>query len=319
MKNIFLPFVPVLKRALATAWWIIKIVIPTSFIVSLLDYFGVIAFISTYTEPFFALIGLPGRAAVAWISSLLLPLYVPIAVMGSLSLNLREVSILALMCLLAHNLPVESAVQRRTGFPLWQSVPLRIFFSLLGGFLLNIIIPQGVADRLPDLAHSAVEATSLSGVLQNWFFSTLSLSIKLIVIITLLMLSQDFLKRKGLLSVIAKPLAPFMRLCGLKPESSFLWLIANIVGLAYGAGIMAQEMENCDADAIELHNLNRHIALNHSLVEDTLIFAMIGVSWYYLLVPRFIFALIVVWCCKLGVFIKNRFFNKPISNGENIA
>lgn len=302
-----MPFVPVLKRALATAWWIIKIVIPTSLIVSFLDYFGVISMVSVYTEPLFALIGLPGKAAVVYISSVLLPLYVPIAVMGSIGLNLREVSILALMCLLAHNLPVESAVQRRSGLPLWQSVSLRISFSLLGGFLLNLIMPQSVAEQLPYITHNIVEPTSVVGVLQNWFVSTLSLCVKLIVIITLLMLLQDFLKRKGLLSVISKPLAPFMKICGLKPESSFLWLIANIVGLAYGAGIMAQEMENCDSDAGELRNLNRHIALNHSLVEDTLIFAMIGVAWYYLLVPRFLFALIVVWCVKLFSLVKGTF------------
>ena len=293
------PYIAVLRKALKTAWWVIRIVLPTSFIVSLSDFYGVIPFISVYTEPVMQLIGLPGRAAVAYITSLFLPLYVAIAAMGSLALNLREVSILALMCLLAHNLPVECAVQKKCGLPLYQSLGLRIGFSLFGGFLLSLILPQSLAAQMPNITQTVGEIVTLGDALRSWAVSTLSLCLKLIVIIALLMLLQDYLKRHGVLKIISRPLSPFMKLCGLQPESSFLWLIANIVGLTYGAGIMAQEVEAGDTDIDELRHVNRHIALNHSLLEDTTIFAMLGVGWYWLIVPRFLFALVAVWSSKL--------------------
>ena len=116
------------------------------------------------------------------------------------------------------------------------------------------------------------------------------------------MYGQFLLKRYGIINKIARPLAPFMRLCGLKPDSAFLWLVAQIVGLTYGAGIMAQEIEESGADREELHRINLHICVNHSLIEDTAIFCMLGVAWYFLVIPRLIFAIIIV---NLHNLIKN--------------
>lgn len=298
------PYIAVLRRALDTALWVMKIVVPTSFVVMLLNFYGVITWLSSFAEPLFSLIGLPGKAAVVYISGLCLPLYVPLALMSTLSLNLREVTILALMCLTAHNLPVESAVQRKCGLQLAVSLPLRIGFSLLGGALLNLLVPAEVALLLPSIARSVLQPVDLWGAVSDWFISTASLCVKLLVIVTLLMFLQDYLKRHGILQLILKPLAPFMIMCGLKPSSSFMWLIANIVGLTYGAGIMAQEVQEADADRRELRLVNAHIALNHSLLEDTAIFAMIGVGWYWLIIPRLCFALIAVWSISMLELIR---------------
>lgn len=300
------PWLAVLRRALHTALWVMKIVIPTSLVVTLLDYCGLIAAVSVYTEPFFALIGLPGKAAIAYLSSIFLPLYVPYALISSLALNLRQATILALMCLLAHNLPVEAAVQRRCGLPLWQSLPLRIGFSLFGGFLLNLILPEALTLSHPLITTAAAAPLSLSDALRSWAMGTASLCLKLILIITALMFLQDFLKRHGLIQIISRSLSPFMKFCGLKPESSFIWLIANIVGLTYGAGIMAQEVEQANADREELRRINRHIALNHSLLEDTAIFVMLGVGWYWLIIPRLLFALTAVWGGRLIASVASR-------------
>ena len=286
----------ILRNALKTALWIIRIIIPVSFIVTLLDFYGVIEWISTYTAPLFQLIGLHGNAAVVYFSSLFLPLYAPIAIIATLPLTLREITILALMCLITHNLPIECAVQRRSGTPFWQTLVIRLTFSILGGILLNLILPNGMNAQCT--MHNAQLQTqqilTLQTTLINWFSSTISLCIKIILIITALMYGQFLLKRYGIINKIARPLAPLMRLCGLQPSSAFLWLVAQIVGLTYGAGIMAQEIEESGADREELHRINLHISVNHSLIEDTAIFCMLGVAWYFLVIPRLIFAIIIV-------------------------
>lgn len=290
----------ILRNALKTALWIIRIIIPVSFIVTLLDFYGVIEWISAYTAPLFQLIGLQGNAAIVYFSSLFLPLYAPIAIIATLPLTLREITILALMCLITHNLPIECAVQRRSGTPFWQTLVIRITFSILGGILLNLILPESLA--LSPYFRETSEAeevlnpqlSTLNSQLLNWLTSTLSLCIKIILIITALMYGQFLLKRYGIINKIARPLAPFMRLCGLQPDSAFLWLVAQIVGLTYGAGIMAQEIEESGANREELHRINLHICVNHSLIEDTAIFCMLGVAWYFLVIPRLIFAIIIV-------------------------
>ena len=286
----------ILRNALKTALWIIRIIVPVSFVVTLLDFYGVIEWISAYTAPLFQLIGLQGNAAVVYFSSLFLPLYAPIAIIATLPLTLREITILALMCLITHNLPIECAVQRRSGTPFWQTLVIRLTFSILGGILLNLILPNGMNAQCT--MHNAQLQTqqilTLQTTLINWFSSTISLCIKIILIITALMYGQFLLKHYGIINKIARPLSPLMRLCGLQPNSAFLWLVAQIVGLTYGAGIMAQEIEESGADREELHRINLHISVNHSLIEDTAIFCMLGVAWYFLVIPRLIFAIIIV-------------------------
>lgn len=289
----------ILRNALKTALWIIRIIIPVSFVVTLLDFYGVIEWISVYTAPLFQIIGLQGNAAIVYFSSLFLPLYAPIAIIATLPLTLREITILALMCLITHNLPIECAVQRRSGTPFWQTLVIRLTFSILGGILLNLILPESLA-LLDNSTTNTTEVynksqfSTLNSQLLHWLTNTLSLCIKIILIITALMYGQFILKRYGIINKIARPLAPLMRLCGLQPSSAFLWLVAQIVGLTYGAGIMAQEIEESGADREELHRINLHICVNHSLIEDTAIFCMLGVAWYFLVIPRLIFAIIIV-------------------------
>lgn len=289
----------ILRNALKTALWIIRIIVPVSFVVTLLDFYGVIEWISIYTAPLFRLIGLQGNAAVVYFSSLFLPLYAPIAIIATLPLTLREITILALMCLITHNLPIECAVQRRSGTPFWQTLVIRLTFSILGGILLNLILPESLA-LLDNSTTNTTEVydksqfSTLNSQLLHWLTNTISLCIKIILIITALMYGQFLLKRYGIINKIARPLAPLMRLCGLQPDSAFLWLVAQIVGLTYGAGIMAQEIEESGANREELHRINLHISVNHSLIEDTAIFCMLGVAWYFLVIPRLIFAIIIV-------------------------
>ena len=293
----------ILRNALKTALWIIRIIIPVSFIVTLLDFYGIIEWISAYTAPLFQLIGLQGNAAVVYFSSLFLPLYAPIAIIATLPLTLREITILALMCLITHNLPIECAVQRRSGTPFWQTLVIRLIFSILGGILLNLILPDSLNAQCT--MHNAElytqQTPSLQSTLITWLTSTVSLCAKIILIITALMYGQHLLKRYGIINKIARPLAPLMRLCGLRPDSAFLWLVAQIVGLTYGAGIMAQEIEESGADREELHRINLHICVNHSLIEDTAIFCMLGVAWYFLVIPRLIFAILIVQTYNLKI------------------
>ena len=286
----------ILRNALKTALWIIRIIVPVSFVVTLLDFYGIIEWISTFTEPLFRLIGLQGNAAVVYFSSLFLPLYAPIAIIATLPLSLREITILALMCLITHNLPIECAVQRRSGTPFWQTLVLRLTFSILGGFLLNLILPESLSltTQTETLTATTSQPSTLNSQLLNWLTNTASLCVKIILIITALMYGQFLLKRYGIINKIARPLAPLLRLCGLHPNSAFLWLVAQIVGLTYGAGIMAQEIEESGADREELHRINLHICVNHSLIEDTAIFCMLGVAWYFLIIPRLIFAILIV-------------------------
>ena len=69
--------------------------------------------------------------------------------------------------------------------------------------------------------------------------------------------------------------------------------------MAYGAGVIIDHVERGQLSARNADILNYHIAVSHSLLEDTLLFVAIGVPALWITVPRVILAGIVVWLKRL--------------------
>ena len=285
-----------------TIWWLLKIIIPISLAVSLLQYWGIIASIANILEPAFSLIGLPGESAIVFISSIFMTLYAPIAVIATLSLDMREITILALMCLISHNLIVESAVQKKTGSSPIIMFLLRIITSFIGAYLLNLLLPAHIGGNL--VAQKSVVFYNITDMLSSWAVSASWLVLKITLIITGLMILQSILKEFKILDILSKIFAPLMRLLGLSADSSFLWFVAQTLGLTYGSAVLIEEVENNEISLPNANLLNYHIAINHSLLEDTLLFVAIGVPAGWIIAPRFILAIIVVWGVKGIIKIK---------------
>ena len=63
------------------ALWLLKMMIPISLAVTLLQHYGVIAFAARYIDPLFRLMGLPGESAVVFITGAALTTYAAVAVL----------------------------------------------------------------------------------------------------------------------------------------------------------------------------------------------------------------------------------------------
>ena len=72
-------------------------------------------------------------------------------------------------------------------------------------------------------------------------------------------------------------------------------LIANVIGLILGAGILIIANENKDWEKEEIRRLNVSICSMHSTIQETANFLVLGVSLPILIVPRFITAVVSVW------------------------
>lgn len=97
-----------------------------------------------------------------------------------------------------------------------------------------------------------------------------------------------------------------MRIFGLSPDSAFLWVVLNTLGLTYGSSVMIGEVETGAVPRREARLLNAHAAMNHSLLEDTLLYAALGIGLFWLLVPRLAMAMAVVWAMRLGIALRER-------------
>lgn len=282
-----------ISSALKTSLWFLKITIPISLTVTLLYHFGVLNFISDILSPAFKLIGLKGEAALVYISSAFLNVYSAIAVMTSLNFTIREMTILAIMSLIAHNLIVETAVQKKTGSKAWHMVALRIFTSVVAAVILNYMLPAQMGESSLGVHH--IDNPSIKEVLINWTISSLKLSLKIVVLITLLMILQKILLEFKVTVFLSNIFSSVLKVMGLPKSTTLMWIAANLLGLAYGAAIMIDEVESGRITKQDADLLNYHIAISHSNLEDLLLYAAIGISAWWLLLPRIILAMIAVW------------------------
>ena len=291
-----------IPSAVKTSLWFLKITIPISLVVTLLYHFGVLNLFSDLLSPAFSLIGLKGEAALVYISSAFLNVYSAIAVISSLNFTLREMTILAIMSLIAHNLIVETAVQKKTGSKAWHMVVLRIVTSFIAAALLNYLLPTQMGSS--SLGASQLANPTLKEVLSTWVVSSLKLSLKIVVLITLLMILQKILLEFKVNEMLTKIFSPILRIIGLPGSTTIMWLAANLLGLAYGSAVMIEEVQTGRITKQDADLLNYHIAVSHSNLEDLILYAAIGVSIWWLLLPRLAIAVIAVWGRRLYISVK---------------
>ena len=285
-----------IKPALKTAVWLISIMVPISFAVTLLQHWGVLEYIAHVLEPACKLFGLRGEAALVIVTSSLMNIYSAIAVIQSIPFTAREICIMALMCLIAHNMIVETIVQKKTGSNGLRMICLRFAGAAIGGIFLNMILPEDNTIAMHGIASGHLSFLEL---MQNWLIGTLWLTLKMVCIVVSLNILQRILDEFGVLNMVARWILPIMKPMGLPANTAFLWIVANIVGLAYGAAVLIEHRKENKISAEDADILNHHIAISHSLLEDTSLFLAIGVGLGWITLPRIALAIITVWLIKI--------------------
>lgn len=290
-----------LKQGMKTTVWLLKLTIPVSFAVLLLNYLGILDLIAGVTSPLFKQIGLPGVAAVVLITSIFTNIYSVVAVLTTLSIGEREGTILAVMCLVAHNLIIETAIQKKTGSSATRIILVRLAGAFLIAWFLNMVLPGSFQDTI---VSGSKNNQSFQTALSNWSVDMFFTIVKIIILVNLLMILQKLLDEFKLIDYLVKPFTPLMKLLGLPGETTFLWIVANTLGLAYGGAIMISQTEEGKLNKKDSDLLNHHIAVSHSQLEDPLLFVALGYSYTILFFPRILLAMIFVWLRKLELYIR---------------
>lgn len=288
------------RQAVPASWkstrWLLKLMIPISLAVTLMQHFGILAWIATWINPMFVHFGLPGESAVAFISGAAAGTYAGLAVMMSIPLTMKQASILALMIALCHALPMECAVNKKTGSSFWNMAVIRIVMALLCAFTLNLLLPE-IAGKYIYLGAEA--DSSLAEVTTTWVLSQVKMSLMVMLIIFTLMVVQRMLEAYRLLDSLSRLLSPLMLFFGLPRHASYMWLVGNVLGISYGSAVMLELEEKGLVTKDEANDVNYHLIMNHSMLEDTIVFAATGISAILLITTRVSFALLLVWGRKL--------------------
>lgn len=305
-----------IARSASTVWWLARIMVPASFVVFLMDWTGLLYRTGVLLEPITRAIGLPGDASIAILSAVFVNLYAVLAMVPLLALTNQQLVILALVTLVAHNFLVEIAVTRRTGTAALRMLAVRTIGAMVIAIAVGRLIPDagwwvepiGGGGGPADTVSTA--GATFANELALWAIATLRLFGRIAAIVAALVLATRLLRDLGLLDRLAAALRPFTAAFGLPRAAAPAWIIANVMGLAYGAAVLLEEAESGRLSAEDGDLLNHHLAVNHSMLEDTLLFVALGAPPVWLIVPRLALAWLSVWERRLERAVRRR--NSPV-------
>jgi hypothetical protein len=255
------------------------------------------------------ILGLPGEAALVLVSSILLNVYSAIAVIEMLSLSPREIIILAIMTVTAHNLLVETAIMKKAGSSAVKMILLRLGWAFALGLIVNFIVPADGIGRAVSVADPA--RPEFLAMMGSWGLSALGLMAKILLLVCVIMVVQRLLEEFKVMHFLSRLLSPLMRVFGLGDEASFLWMVINIAGYAYGAAVIMDRVHNGKMKPRDADLFNHHASLCHSLFEDTALYLAIGVPLFWLVIPRLMAAIVVVWVER----IRRHYFRRSFRVG----
>jgi len=293
-----------LTSGLAKGWsgfvWMLKILLPISLLTSLLAWSNWINSLDFLLEPVMGVVGLPPMAAIPLIAGLLTGIYGGIAAMASLTLTVDQMTLLAIFLLISHNLIQEGVIQSKSGLPFIKATLVRLVASIFTVIVVSRFIGHETATNALTDAPVIIQATFFSMV-KTWTVTTLVLSGKMLVIVMMLMLILEFMKSYNLIDHVVSMMAPVLKVFGLRKQTGFLWITAAIFGLTYGAAVIVEEAKEGKFSEDELERLQLSIGINHSIIEDPVVFLSLGIGPFWLFVPRLAAAIIAV---QLFIIIK---------------
>mgnify|MGYP007069884332 CR=1 FL=1 len=298
----------VLPSTTKTCIWIIKVTVAVSFGMMLLKYFDILPWISDAVSPVFRIFGLPGSAALAYVSGYFVNVYSCIAVMTTLGLDWRALTILSTMVMCSHSMVLETAVLKKTGASGVRMVVVRTLSAFILGFVLNRILPGG--GELSAATAVAAEKLPFWTTLWQWLLSALKLVLMMVCIIYALNILQRLLREFGVMERIARVFRPLMRVFGLPGNTVFLWIVANIIGLGYGAAAMLDEMGRGEVSRRDVLLLDTHICISHSNLEDLLLLTACGAVWWIMLLARWAMSIVLVWEQRLEFSLFPKIYDK---------
>ena len=107
---------------------------------------------------------------------------------------------------------------------------------------MNLILPP--ATEAAQIVLDNDVDPSFWQMIQTWAVSAFWLTVKILLIVTSLMILQSILQEFKILDLISRIFAPLMTAMGLPRSTSFLWFVAQILGLTYGGAVMVEEVKN---------------------------------------------------------------------------
>jgi spore maturation protein SpmB len=307
------------SEAVQVSFSLFKIMIPIIVVVKVFQELGLIALMAKPLMPFMSLMGLPGEMGLVWATAMINNIYGGMIVFVSLSpqfpLTTAQVTILGTMILIAHSLPIELEIARKSGNRFLFQWFMRMGSALIVGILLYHIYDFSGWLQTPNHLLWVPEAEPVN--LLSWGMDQLqNLGLIFTIIFGLITLMKilDFLK---VTKVFIRIFNPVLRLLGIGPAAAPLTIIGMVMGLAYGGGLIIHEARSGKVENQDIFFAVSFMGLAHSVFEDTLLMVVLGAHlsgllWIRVLYAMFFIFILVRVVTRMPDAIFEKYLFKPI-------
>lgn len=310
-------FASLAKDIIDITWALFRIIIPILIIIKILEELGTIRILAQWLSPLMGLVGLPGETALALLSTIATGIYGGMVVFFSSGyaepLTVAQVSVLSVLMLMMHDLPVEGSIAKRVGLTWLVTLLLRVVGGFVFAMLLNVVYRVG--DWLQSPNHISIPLMETPQTLSAWVWAQLINLWWIFVVIVVLVSALRLLRYWHIERLIGYALSPLLRLLGISDRAVNITLVGVTLGLAYGGGLLIKEADSNQLSKHDLFSAICLLSLSHSLIEDTILVLMMGadlsaVLWARLLFTALIIAILSRWAKTRSTAFTRRYLIK---------
>lgn len=300
-----------LKKGWRGLVWLLKILIPVSFFTAFLVHFNLLGYLDFLLEPLMRLMHLPASAAVVLIIGLFTGIYGTVAALSVMSFSMDHMTLIAIFTLISHNIIQEGLVQANSGIRFFTAAAFRLVMAFVVTFICAKLMGAGIDTTAAAAAQIREAAPGPIGpMLVGWAADTGWLCLQILCILMPLMVLLELAKTFHLIEGVTRVFSPVVALLGLDRSCAMLWMTAAVFGLAYGSAVIVEEAGTGNYDPESLKKLHLSIGVNHAMIEDPALFLPLGISVFWLWVPRFVAAMAVVWLYSGFSLARRRLYAK---------
>ena len=299
-------------------WILFKVILPVVIVIRALELIGAIPFLAKFLEPLTSFIGIDGSLGLVWMAAILVNIYAGLAAFASLQAifdySVAETTILGLIILIAHSLPIEVAIAKKSRISWIFNLSFRFINAIVAGKILNLLFtkyelfnePNQSVLQVPNELVSNFEWATLQ--IQNFFI--------IFLIIFFIISTINILKAFGVWSFIIHIMKIPLSYLGMSEKVANIILIGLTLGISFGGGFLIEESKKNNISKKDILLSLSFLSLCHSIIEDTILILLLGSHISGILFFRFIYTVIIILLMKILLETKmQKFILSKLTDG----
>ena len=304
IKNSFLEIFTESKKIFIVLF---KVIVPIVIVIRLLEIMGFIPVLARFLEPLTSFVGIDGSLGIVWMAAMLVNIYAGMAAFATLQsifdYSIAETTIVGLMILIAHSLPIEVAIAKKSGVSASFTFVFRLVNALIAGKVLFLIFQYFNIYQELNTSILTVPNSSVSHI--EWLISQIKNFLMIFGIIFSIISLINILKNFGIWQSILKALKAPLSFLGMSDKVANIILIGLTLGISFGGGFLIQESKKNEVSKKDIFLSLSFLGLCHSIIEDTILILLLGSHISGILFFRLFYTIVIILIMKFALETKH--------------